>query len=141
LFSLEINRISLAEFDIGGVLYHARYFKLYEKAREALLDQINFPYPELVAQGKHLAVTESQQKFLRPIRYGDSLTVEVRAGNVRKASLTFNYEIKRKGDELVLHRASTKHAHIVSDSSGQFKPQSFSAGLYEKLTEFSKKTE
>jgi len=139
LFKVEIKRISLAEFDIGGVLYHSRYFKLYERARETFLDHLGCSYPSLVAEGCHLAITESQQKFLRPVRYGDSLTLELKAVDLRRASVTFLYEILNQTNKQIVHRASTKHAYVSSKKTGEFRPEPFPSKLYDQLLTFSEK--
>ena len=39
-FRLSAIEPRLGEFDLGGVLYHARYFHIYEDARERLLKEI-----------------------------------------------------------------------------------------------------
>ena len=75
-FSLKLKP-RLGEFDLGGVLYHANYFHLYEKAREAYLESLGLPYPSLVEKGFHLAVTNSEQEFSKPIYYGQELELKL----------------------------------------------------------------
>lgn len=102
--------LRLGEFDLGGVLYHANYFHLYEMAREEFLRHSGTPYAELVKNGQHLAVVESQQKFLKPIFYGMPLQIELTACSVKRASISFQYRIFSK--DVLLHKAITIHAFI-----------------------------
>ncbi len=123
--------LPLGLFDLGGVLYHANYFQLLEQARESLLAEFGCPYPELAANSQHLAIAESHQKFLKPIRYGDKVLVRLCATELRQSSVTLSYEL-----DLGAPHASDTPAHIaitklvfVDGSSGTLKP----ARLPEKL--------
>ena len=119
-FTFKPHIISLSEFDIGGVLYHANYFHLYEQAREALLHELGFPYSAIVGRGQHLAIVESEQRFLKPITYGQSIEIGMRCQELKSASLTFAYVFYAK--DLVVHRACTRHAFVAKDENGVFKP-------------------
>ena len=134
ILTYNIPPISLAEFDIGGVLYHARYFHLYEQAREALLEELGSPYPELAKAGYHLAVTESSQKFMAPIFYGDKLRLELKLKNLRTHSLEFEYLIYKS--DKCLHHGYTKHA-VVQKLEDGFKlseiPKELKAALEHSL--------
>lgn len=109
-FILEFDDISLREFDLGGVLYHANYFSLYEKTREAYLKKIKIPYPSLVSAGFHLAITETSQKFIAPIYYGDKIKIELKSTKVASASFEFDYLFKKENIEI--HTAKTKHVYV-----------------------------
>jgi acyl-CoA thioester hydrolase len=109
-FTTVLDEVRLGEFDLGGVLYHANYFHLYEVARERLLRAGGIPYSALVAEGAHLALTESHQRFLKPIFYGPPLTLSLWTSAVRRASCTFHYRIECGGSEV--HHAWTKHAFV-----------------------------
>lgn len=113
-FCYTASRIRLGEFDIGGVLYHANYFHLYEEAREALLSAIGSPYPAIVAAGGHLAIAESSQKFLRPVVYGDEIIVEIAVTELRRSSFVFEYTLARaQAPDEVIHVATTRHVYVA----------------------------
>lgn len=122
--------IRLGEFDIGSVLYHGRYFNLLEETREAFLREIETPYPELVDKGMHLTLTESRQRFLAPIRYGEEITARLTFTDVRRTSFVARYELYGPA-ELVVHQAETRHACIKLQPNGAFKV----VALPEKLLE------
>lgn len=121
------GEIPLAEFDLGGVLYHGNYFRYYERAREAFLAANNTSYATLIEQGFHLVVTESQQKFIRPIRYGDAVVLKLSATQLRQASVTLKYNIYSKNVQI--HTAWTRHA-LIQTESNQFKLSRFSEVLH-----------
>ena len=114
---------SLAEFDLGGVLYHANYFHLYEAAREALLREAGLPYPQLVQSGCHFALTASSQEFKNPIFYGEKLQLYLWTTALKRTQVTCRYLIET-GDEnerKVVHLAETKLV-FVQKHLQQFKP-------------------
>lgn len=121
VYSLNINPIRLGEFDLGGVLYHARYFHIYEELRENFLKHLGFPYPELVREGCHLVVKESSQKFLKPVEYGQELSAELKILDLRKCSFSFEYQIFLSQEEKVLlHKAQTKHVFVKVNKDSKF---------------------
>lgn len=119
---------SLREFDLGGVLYHANYFHLYEQTREAFLKQAGHPYPKLVEDGFHLAVSESHQEFIKPIYYGQEIKVFLTIDDLKKTSAVFYYEIIDTATAELLHEAWTKQV-FVEKVDGGFKPRRFPASL------------
>lgn len=111
-------RPRLGEFDLGGVLYHANYFHLYEETREALLRQIGLPYSKLVEDGFHLAVAESSQEFVKPIFYGQEVKVILSIQDITQASAIFYYEIIDTKTAELLHEAWTKQVFVEKVASG-----------------------
>lgn len=101
----------LGEFDIGGVLYHANYFHIYEEAREAMLRQIGVPYSALVNGGMHLVVVETHQEFRSPVRYGIPFTVTSWIELLRRSTVTIQYRFVDAAQKQI-HSAWTKHVAV-----------------------------
>lgn len=115
-FNFHLSALRLGEFDLGGVLYHANYFHVYEMAREALLVAGGLPYPKLVEQGFHLAIVESHLEFEKPIRYGQPLEIQVHMTELKQSSVVFNYEIFSGGERL--HSGWTKNVFVETSDKG-----------------------
>lgn len=130
MFNLTIQNIRFGEFDLGGVLYHANYFHIYEQVREEFLRQGPLSYPALVSEGCHLAIVESAQKFLKPIRYGEQFAVNLTVERLKRASFDLCYSFIRE-DEL-LHTAITSMV-FVRQSSGTLKVAPVPKPLHEYL--------
>jgi acyl-CoA thioester hydrolase len=126
VFIHRVADLPLSEFDLGGVLYHANYYHLYERGREALLRENGLPYSELVAAGCHLAIVEAHQEFRSPVYYGEVLTLELRISDIRSSSAKIGYTLStvRNNDRKELHRGWTVLA-FVSTSQGRFKASRF----------------
>ncbi len=133
-FSRPEEHIRLGEFDLGGVLYHASYFHIYEEVREALLSSHSVPYHDLVAESGHLAVVESHQVFYAPVVYGNPVRTFLWTSNIKRSLVTFNYCICDSAGT-PLHSAWTKHAYIQT-SEGGFKPGRLPEKLLKVLKEY-----
>ncbi len=72
-------RIYFEDTDAGGVVYHANYLKLAERARTEALRDAGVPHAELAAQhGLIFMVRRAKLDYLRPARLDDSLIVASR---------------------------------------------------------------
>ena len=137
-FKLAVLDLRLGEFDLGGVLYHAHYYHLYEMAREACLREHGVPYSDLVAEQMHLAIVEASQKFRAPIRYGDPLDVELSFDEIGRANVRALYRITVRGTDspIEVHEGWTRLACIVN-ADGRFKPSRFPEKLLSIFKTFS----
>lgn len=63
------------DVDAMQVVWHGRYLKYLELARCALLQRIEYDYPQMHASGFLWPIVECHVKYLRPARYGQRLTV------------------------------------------------------------------
>ncbi len=133
-YTHSIPDLRLGEFDIGGVLYHAHYYHLYEMAREALLRDHGIPYSDFVAHGEHLAIVEANQEFRRPVRYGQKLKVSLSFTGIRRSVFDCHYEISTPGLGL-LHVGRTRHVFVRS-AGGNFKPGPLPENLLKVLKNF-----
>ncbi len=133
VFRYEAANIRFGEFDLGGVLYHGNYFHVYEMARESFLAAGPMSYATLVKLQCHLAVSESRQRFLKPIRYGDPFNVELSCASLKRASLDVQYRFYRGSEEL--HRGVTSLVFVQSDGA-DFSVQPLPAALREYFGQF-----
>ena len=100
--------IPLFEVDMGQAVYHGNYFHLFELAREALLREIGFGYPELVARQLHLAVVEAHCHYRLPVRYADEIEIVTRVTQVRTRSVHFAQELYLQPDNRLATTAILK---------------------------------
>ncbi|HMO17901.1 MAG TPA: thioesterase family protein [Oligoflexia bacterium] len=116
-FTVKLAPIRLGEFDMGGVLYHARYFHLLEECRESFFRSISYPYEKLTKEGFHMPLIKSELNFNAPIRYGDGITGQISLEAISKLKLRFIYELfidPYSESSKPVHRASTTHTFVVA---------------------------
>lgn len=102
--------VRYAETDQMGTVHHASYPVYFEQARVEHMEAAGVPYHELEAQGVLLPVVTLTVEYLKPLRFGEKMTVLTRMKPVQGVRLTIEYEIRR-GDELCV-TGSTIHAFI-----------------------------
>ena len=86
-------RVPLYEIDMGQAVYHGNYFHFFEIAREALLRDLGFGYPELVARQIHLAVVESHCRYRQPVRYNNLIDIYTTVVNLKSRSVEFHQQL------------------------------------------------
>jgi acyl-CoA thioester hydrolase len=86
-------RVPLYETDMGQAVYHGNYFHFFEMAREALLRELGFSYPELVARQIHLAIVESHCHYRQPVRYDDQIDIYSTIANIKSRSIKFHQQL------------------------------------------------
>jgi acyl-CoA thioester hydrolase len=111
-------RVIYGDTDQMGVVYYANYFRYFEFARSEYFRAKGGSYRELEKEGKHLPVVEARCAYKAAARYDDVIVIRVDVTELRRASFTFSYEIRREGDEQLLCTGSTLHACI----DGEGKP-------------------
>jgi len=103
-------RVIFGDTDQMGVVYYANYLRFFESSRAAYWRALGRSYKDLEAAQVALPVIEAHCTYKRPAYYEDLLEVEVTVGQVRAASLRFEYQVFR-GAEL-LAEGFTRHAVI-----------------------------
>ena len=121
------HRVIFGDTDQMGVVYYANYLRFFEAARAAYWRGQGHSYKDLEAADVALPVVEAHCRYRRPAYYEDLLAIAVVVSELRGASLTFSYQIRR-GDEL-LADGWTRHA--VIGASG--KPKALPPDLRAKL--------
>lgn len=104
------QRVIFGDTDQMGVVYYANYLRFFEAARAAYWRGQGHSYKDLEAADVALPVVEAHCRYRRPAYYEDLLAIAVVVSELRGASLTFSYQIRR-GAEL-LADGWTRHAVI-----------------------------
>ncbi|MGL4918383.1 acyl-CoA thioesterase [Aeromonas allosaccharophila] len=105
------------DVDMMAVAWHGHYLRYIELARCALLDRIDYNYPQMEASDYLWPVIDVRMKYIAPLRFGQ--TVRVRATLVE-------YQHRLKIDYLLYDPQSGKRASkgytvqvAVSKQSGE----------------------
>jgi len=115
-FSITV-RVTYADTDQMGMVYHANHLVYFEMARTELLRAYALPYARLEELGVLLPVIEAHCVYRAPARYDDSLTVqtvpELRSG----VAFRLHYALRRDGD--LLATGYTDHVCMGRDGRPQ----------------------
>lgn len=100
-------RVRYAETDQMGRAHHGHYIVWCEMGRTALMRDNGVSYAELEKRGVMLPVARVEIEYRAPLFYDEAVRVDTRIGSVRSRSVTFEYEVFRAADELLVAQAMT----------------------------------
>lgn len=100
------------DLDPMNIVWHGNYVKYLEVARCALLQTIDYDYPQMQASGYAWPVVDMRLKYVRPIAYAQPVIVAC-AITEWENRLKINYEIKDAQTMRVLHRAYTTQVAVA----------------------------
>jgi len=75
--------VAYADTDIEGVMYHARYIEVAERARSAMSRHITIPDGDIGFVAREVNI-----KYMHPLLLNDEFVVESRAVKIGAASMT-----------------------------------------------------
>ncbi len=95
-------RVYYEDTDAGGVVYHARYLGMAERARTEALRDAGVPHAELTRDhGLAFVVHRLAAEYKRPARLDDLLAVETTLAAITSARLSLRQTIRRDATPLV----------------------------------------
>ena len=122
-------RVYYEDTDAGGVVFYARYLAYMERARTEWLRALGFDNSSLArGPGVVFAVRHVDVNYLRPARLDDELTVTARVVETRRASLTFEQQVRLR-DAVLCHG----HVKIVCVDNLRFRPRAIPAELVDRI--------
>lgn len=103
-------RVRFCETDLMGIVHHSNYLVYFEAGRVEWLRRRGVTYASWAARGIHLPVVEVGVKYRAPARFDDELELDTTLGELRAASVRFDY-VLRRGSQ-VLSEGMTRLACI-----------------------------
>jgi acyl-CoA thioester hydrolase len=105
------TQVQFFDLDPMEVVWHGHYVKYLEIARGALLDSIDYNYPQMRASGYLWPLTDLQLRYVGSARFGDQL--KLRAEIIEwENRLKIDYLISDAASGRRLTRASTTQVAI-----------------------------
>ena len=95
-------RVYYEDTDAGGVVYHARFLGMAERARTEALRDAGVPHAELTRDhGLAFVVHRLAAEYHRPARLDDLLAIETALAAITAARLSLRQTIRRDATRLV----------------------------------------
>jgi acyl-CoA thioester hydrolase len=125
-------RVTYADTDAMGIVYHTNYIKWFEIGRAELLRELGIPYSKIEIMGYNLPLTEVNCHYLYPARYDQVVLVETEILFLKRATVKFSYSIYDETKEKVLVEGESVHAclnkqgkivRIPADIADKINPQ------------------
>ncbi|GAB4303435.1 MAG: YbgC/FadM family acyl-CoA thioesterase [Desulfuromonadia bacterium] len=97
-----LYRVCYADTDAGGVVYHAAYLAIFERARTEFFRERGVSVSRLHDEGTIFPVIRVEVDYQSPARLDDLLRVETSVTRVGKSSFTLSQRCLRADDATVL---------------------------------------
>ena len=102
-------RVTYADTDRMGIVYHTNYIKYFEIGRTEYLREIGYPYKQLESEGIWLPVASVCCEYKAPAGYDDFLTINTWVDDFKGATIVMAYEIYKKETNEIIAKGATKH--------------------------------
>ena len=132
--SENIIEIRYDEVDKMGYVYHGNYAKYYHISRTALLKKVGICDRELETQNIILPIIEMNIRYLKPVFYGDIITVRTSLKEIPKIRMHFSHKVFNRDNEIINEADST----LIFVDSHSRKPMRIPDSVINKLKSFSK---
>ncbi len=108
-------KIPFHDVDLMAVAWHGHYLKYFEIARCALLDKIDYNYPQMRDSGYMWPVIDVRVRFIKPARFGQQ--IKVLASLVEYENrLKIDYVISDAANQQRLSKGYTVQVAVTEDS-------------------------
>lgn len=115
--------VAYADTDAEGVMYHARYIEVAERARSNWSRGIVIPDGDIGFVARELNI-----KYMRPILLNDEFTVETQALKIGRASMVIEQKFVKNGEICAIMNITI--AYLGSDMRPKAIPESI-ANMFE----------
>jgi acyl-CoA thioester hydrolase len=103
------DRVRWGDVDAAGIIFYGAYIRFFEIAETELFRSVGLPYSVMFEElDVWLPRVHLECDFHHAARLDDLLEVSVYVGRFGNKSMRLDFEVRRKGDELVI-----AHAHFV----------------------------
>jgi acyl-CoA thioester hydrolase len=111
------------EVDEWGMAWHGHYIAWFEAGRMALLRRFDLLPKQLVALGYIAPIIRIQCEFKHPAECGDEIIIRTSAIKPEIAVLTFQFEIVRKSDQVLLARGESTQVLMTTEKKMIYRVQ------------------
>ena len=109
--------VRFGEIDQARVVYYPRFFHYFHKTFEEWFDTLGVPYPDVVGKlNVGFPSVKVETEFIKPLRYGDRVRVELELVDIGKRSITVVYTMTRLPDGVTAARAKIKNVLVDNDT-------------------------
>lgn len=110
-FSIK-RRVNFYDCDPAGIIFFSRVFDFAHSAYEQLIQSIKKDEDYWNNDKYVVPIIKSDSTYLKPIKYGDDITINISINELRSSSFELSYEMISAESELL---CSVKTVHIFVD--------------------------
>ena len=105
-------KINFFDCDPAGILFYARVFQICHSAYESMIASFLLKEDYWNNEEYVVPISSSEAKYLKPIKYGETITIELTVAQLRNCSFELEYLCKNEKGEVC---AEVKTIHVFVD--------------------------
>jgi YbgC/YbaW family acyl-CoA thioester hydrolase len=109
-----LKRINFYDCDPAGILFFGRVYELCHSAYEELIESFNLNEDYWSNDNYIVPILKSEAQYRKPIKYGESISVEINVINLKSSSFELEYICRNKGGEECV---VVKTVHVFVDKA------------------------
>ncbi|MGL5742862.1 MAG: YbgC/FadM family acyl-CoA thioesterase [Legionella sp.] len=94
-------RVYAEEVDFMGIVYHANYLSIFERARTELLRQNNLILSDLMKEDVLFAIHDVHVRYKAPARLDDLLTIKTSVKQMGSCSFIFDQLMHNQHEKII----------------------------------------
>lgn len=122
------------ETDKMGIVHHSNYIRYFEEARLDWLEQAGLNYQQLEELGIMIPVMFVDCQYLRPLRFGDGMEIQVKLERFDGIKMEYSYELYMEETGVLCTTGRTGHC-FLDDSMKPFRMKRRFPEIYQKMQE------
>ena len=107
-----IHKVQYYETDKMGITHHANYIHWMEEARVSMMEEMDWSYDRLEAEGIGSPVVALSCNYKASTTFGDLVEVEVRVEEYRGIHLVIGYTMRRLRDGELVLEGTSRHVFV-----------------------------
>ncbi len=123
------RKINFHDCDVAGVLFFARIYEVCHSAYEEMISSFDLEEDFWNNDDYIMPIIKSEASYHKPLRYGETVMVEIKVEQLKTSSFELNYECKNEKGE-VTDKVRTVH---VCASKKDWKKRDLPAKVSEGL--------
>lgn len=106
------HKVQYYETDQMGVVHHSNYIRWFEEARVEFMEWCDMGYAKMEEEGIMSPVLEANAKYLKMVKFGESVLIRTTIEEYDGIRLTVSYEIFNEETKEMCCTGYTKHCFL-----------------------------
>lgn len=126
-------KVRYAETDQMGIVHHSNYYVYFEAAREDFIAGAGISYKDMEDMGIMMPIMETQCRYLKGAKYGDSLIIETTLEELSGVKVVLAYKVIREMDNILISKGKTVQTFVSRDTFKIMNIKKSNPEIFEKL--------
>lgn len=100
------------ETDKMGIVHHSNHIRFFEEARISFMNSIGCDVGEMETRGIIIPNVDAYAKYQNPIRFGDTVEIELRLESFNGAKMRYEYTVREHESGKISATGHTTHCFV-----------------------------